>query len=248
MPYFHAAARLARIAALSSLIAASAAHGGAFGVAPIRLELDRATRTSLITVTSDDARKLYFQAKLFEWTQDPQGKDVLAESADLVFFPQIFTLDPKQKRVIRVGSKGPAPAKEKAYRLFIEEMPDPNEGPAAGAQVAVRLRFGVPIFHWDGSPQPKLEAQARPGKGEAILTVRNDGDRNIRLEELFVLQGDRVLAKAAGWYVFPGVSREFSLPFPREACPISGPLRLRAVGEGREVNVGLESATGLCPA
>jgi fimbrial chaperone protein len=147
-----------------------------------------------------------------------------------------------------VGTKAPLGAPEKAYRLFIEEMPDPNEGPAAGAQVAVKLRFGVPIFHWNGTPQAKLEAKAEAAPGEARLTVRNVGDRQLRFEEVLVTQGERLIAKAAGWYVFPGATRTFQVPVTKEACPIRGPVQVRAVGEGKDVGATLESATGLCPA
>lgn len=233
---------------LAALLASSIpAHAGSFGVAPIRLELDRNAKTGLITVTNDDDRKLYFQAKLMAWTQAPNGEDAYAESADLVFFPQIFSIEPKQKRAIRIGTKAPLATPEKAYRLFIEEMPDPSEGPAAGAQVAVRLRFGVPIFHWSGTPKPRVEASAAAGMGEAILTLHNAGERNVRFEEVLVTQGERVLARASGWYLFPGVRRAFPVPIPREACPITGALRLRAVGEGQDVSAPLESAAGLCP-
>lgn len=242
--------RLATWTLLASalLCAAPSARSGAFGVAPIRLDLDRGARTGLINITSDDDRKLYFQVKLFEWTQNAAGEDAYAESADLVFFPQILTVDPKQKRALRVGTKGPPGAGEKAYRLFIEEMPDPNDTGGTGAQVAVRLRFGVPIFYSSGTVQAKVEALGSEGaNGEARLSVRNDGDRQLRFEEVILAQGEKVLSRAAGWYVFPGVTRTFVVTVPREVCPLAGRVEIRAVGEGREVRSTLD-AGGLCPA
>src|SRR5271169_3390931 len=73
---------------------APSAHAGLFGITPIRVDLDRENRTGSFTVTNDDPDKaLQMQAKLMEWTQDAEGKDIYAPSNDLVFFPQIFSVE-----------------------------------------------------------------------------------------------------------------------------------------------------------
>src|SRR5512140_3419810 len=106
--------------ALLALLAAAGARAGSFGVSPTRVDLDRGAKSAIIEVTNDDEAKLSFQAKLFEWRQGADGKDEYAESQDLIYFPQIFTIAPKAKRIIRVGIKGPPGDVEKAYRLFVE--------------------------------------------------------------------------------------------------------------------------------
>lgn len=223
------------------------ALAGAFGVSPIRIDLDPGTRTGLITVTSDDERKLFFQVKLLEWTQDVSGQDRYTDSSELLFFPQIFTLDPKDKRLIRVGLKAPPAERERAFRLFIEEMPDPNAAPGAGAQIAVRLRFGVPIFLSAGKgealPQIAVEDVA---KGSIRVGIRNNGSRQIRFEELAARSGDRTVAKTAGWYVFPGVTRSFTLPVPPQSCPVQSPVEIRATADGKEIRTSVEIPATLC--
>lgn len=235
---------------LALALAASCQLGalaGAFGVSPIRIDLGPATRTGLITVTSDDERKLFFQVKLLEWTQDAAGQDQYAESSELLFFPQIFTLDPKDKRLIRVGLKSQPGERERAFRLFIEELPDPNAGPGAGAQVAVRLRFGVPIFLSAGKgeavPQLLVEDVSR---GSIRVGIRNTGSRQIRFEELAARSGERVVAKTAGWYVFPGVTRSFTLPVAAQSCPVQSPLEIRATADGKEIRASVEIPAALC--
>lgn len=241
------AAGIARAMALATTLAAGAAFAGAFGVTPLRIDLDGAARTGLITVSSDDDRRLHFQVKLFQWSQDAAGEDVYVESSDLVFFPQIFTVEPRQKRAIRVGTKGAPPPAEKAYRLFIEEMPDPAEAAASGAQVAVRLRFGVPIFSSDGKGAPKLEViETRAGKGEVLFKVRNHGDRQIRFDDISLLKDGRTVGQHSGWYVFPGLEREFKVPVARDACPLIGRIDVRATGEGKELRSSLEAPGDLC--
>ena len=225
----------------------SAARAAAFGVSPIRLDLAGDTRTGVINVTNDDKRKLYFQAKLMAWTQSADGKDLYVDSGDLIFFPQIFTVDAQQKRLIRVGLKGPAPAREQAYRLFIEELPDPEDKSAsAGAQVSVRMRFGVPVFVGSGEAKPTVTRTAVSPEG-IVATIRNDGDRQVRFDEVHLVAGDRVVGKINGWYVFPGVSRDFVVPVDPKACPVTGAIEVRAITEGKVTRGTLDHATLPCP-
>lgn len=223
------------------------ADAAVFGVSPIRIDLTPDTRTAVVNVSNDDTRKLYFQAKLVEWTQTPDGKDQYAESKDLVFFPAIFTIEPGEKRIIRVGSKGPILPAHRAYRLFIEELPDPNDrGAGAGAQVAVRMRFGVPIIVGKGEARPVIvEATAAPGAVKAL--IRNEGDRMVRFDELTLASGERTVGKTGGWYVFPGVTREFVVPVDAAACPVDATMEIRASVDGKVTRASVAAAPALCP-
>jgi fimbrial chaperone protein len=224
------------------------AFAGAFGVSPIRVDLDPASRTGLVNVTNDDERKLSFQLKLFEWTQSASGEDQYADSADLLFFPQIFTLAPKERRLVRIGLKGASSGdRERAYRLFIEEMPDTSLPPGSGAQIEVLLRFGVPIFlsTGKGEAQPELLA-AEPSKGAVRVSIRNGGTRQIRFEEVALASGDRTIAKTAGWYVFPGVTRVFTVPVTAQDCPVPASVEVRATGEGKEIRRTVDIPPALC--
>lgn len=224
------------------------AQAAAFGVTPIRIDLEPASRTGIITVSNDDQRRLTFQVKLAEWTQAPNGDDQHADSADLVFFPQILTVEPGEKRLVRVGLKGPLPARERAYRLYIEELPDTaDKGGGGGAQIAVRMRFGVPIFVGDGKGEARPEfAAVNPGKGRLEVALRNNGERAARFEELLLLAGDKVVARANGWYVFPGATKAFIVPVERPACPLAGTLELRATYAGKDIRRTVEAAPALC--
>jgi fimbrial chaperone protein len=232
---------------LTAVSCHSSVFAGAFGVSPIRIDLDPGTRTGLITVTNDDDRKLYFQLALFEWTQNASGEDQYADSSDLLFFPQIFTVDPKDKRLVRVGLKAPPLERERAFRLFIEEMPDPNAVPGTGAQIAVRLRFGVPIFlsAGKGASQPEV-ISAEASKGILRVAIRNTGTRQIRFEEVAMRDGDKTVAKTAGWYVFPGATRLFTLPVPPGDCPVPSSVEIRATADGKVVSKMVEVPPALC--
>jgi fimbrial chaperone protein len=224
------------------------AHGGNFGVAPTRLDFDRGTRTATIEVSSEDEQKLNFQVKLFEWSQTAEGRDEYRESQDLIWFPQIFAVNPNEKRIIRVGLKGqaPPPAVEKTYRLFIEEIPQPSAA-ASGAEVKVVIRFGVPLFVAPAVPRRSLaidSVQAAPGK--AIVRVRNDGTRSVKVEGVRLQRESSLVAEAQGWYVLAGVTRGFEIPVDPGKCPTSGSLEAVVTAEGASLKQPFASSPALC--
>ncbi len=56
-----------------------------------------------------------------------RGRLDLYEATDeLVFFPKLLVLKPDESRMVRVGIEGIPPEKEKAYRIYLEELPDPE--------------------------------------------------------------------------------------------------------------------------
>jgi len=234
------------LAALAALLAGPAL-AGSFGVAPTRIDLGNGTRSSLLEVTNDDTRKLSFQVRLASWTQDPAGKDGYADSQDLIFFPPLFTVNAGDKRVIRVGLKGgEAPAAEVAYRLYIEEIPEPTAA-SSGSEVKVVLRFGVPVFVAPAKPRRAFvldDVALQPGK--ATFRIRNDGNQSAKFETLKLVQGSRTLAEATGWYVLPGATRAFDIPVEREKCVASGTLEVQAQADGVALKRDVAAAPALC--
>jgi len=63
-----------------------------------------------------------------------------------------MSIDPNSQRAVRIGLKTPPGAREKTYRLFVQEIPtqkktqdvDINEKVKAGVTIA--FRFSMPIF------------------------------------------------------------------------------------------------------
>ncbi len=241
--------RISIVLAMLAWMLPLAARGASFGVSPIRLDLDPASRTGLVTVSNEDAKRIYFRLKLAEWKQGAEGDDSYADSSDLIYFPQTLVIEPKEKRVVRVGIKGPPPVAERAFRLYIEELPDPDEPAPAGTAVAVRLRFGVPIFLSQGKGAPKPEmVSAASTKGAVRVAIRNSGDRQIRFEEVTLTlgPGGKALGRIPGWYVFPGATRAFVVPVDRASCPLSGAIEVRAFGEGKDLRRSVEADRLLC--
>ncbi len=236
-----------RCAGLMLALAIPAAHAGGFGVAPIRLDFDSSVKTGAITVSSDDTARLSFQMKLFEWSQDKNGKDQYKESSDLIFFPQLMTLQPKDKRIIRVGTKSPPAAAERTYRLFIEELPDANAKRGKGAQVAVKLRFGVPLFV--APIEPRLAGtieDAALAKGEVRLRVRNTGNQHFRFETISASAGGAAIGQVEGWYLLAGAARSYTIKVDPQACAKAGRIEVALSAGSLEIKRELEATPVLC--
>ena len=237
----------ARLLLLATCGIAATALAGSFGVAPTRVDLDRGTRSATIEVGSEDSAKLNFQVKLFEWTQDSDGKDQYVESQDLIWFPQLFTVNPQGKRIVRVGTRqATVPEREKTYRLFIEELTQPGAA-QSGTQVSVVLRFGVPIFVAPAAPRRSFVIDSvEPMRGMFKVRIRSDGSQSAKFESLKIQRGDTVYAEAQGWYVLAGAARTFEIRIDPSKCPSPGPLEFVAAAEGVVLKQALAASPVLC--
>ncbi len=126
------------------LAAAATAAAGTFSIAPVRLELQGAQRTAVITVHNDDAAPLLIQVSTLNWTQ-PEGKETYSATHDLLATPPIFSLPPNGEQIVRVAlRREPDAARELDYRLLLAEVPQPPERNFTGLRVALQL--SIPVF------------------------------------------------------------------------------------------------------
>jgi len=210
------------IGAVLMLLVPHIAHPGEFRVTPIRLEFDRGSKSGVITVINEGEDKLFVQMKALEWTQDVEGKDQYTETKDILFFPRMMTLDKKEERILRAGIRMPATTKEKTYRLFIEEIPGPKK--AEGVNVAIAIRFGVPIFVKPLKEVAKgVIEKIDLSKGVLSVQVRNAGNVHFIINSVNIkgknVKGEEVFSKElSGWYLLNNVSRGYTTPIPGEFC------------------------------
>jgi len=208
-----------RLAGLVFALAALAPAGAAqFGVSPLRIDLDRGARNGAVTVTNDEqAEPLRVQLRLFEWTQDEAGKDAYQENEDLLYFPRLMTLEKAEQKLVRVGLRAPSPEREKAYRLFIEELPAPPT--PGGARVAIAVRFGVPVFVKPAREEMRGQIERlRLEKGVLRLGVRNSGNTHFTIESVTASAGPAFSKQVPGWYLLAGAAREHALDIPAQVC------------------------------
>jgi len=195
---------------------------GDWRVTPVRIDLGRAARSGIVTVSNESDERLQVQMKAMEWTQDADGNDRYADTEDILFFPKIMVFEKKEEKILRTGIRSPAAGKERTYRLFIEEIPGPAKD--GGVNVAVAIRFGVPIF----VGPPKEEARGEVGTvalaaGTLAVPVRNAGNVHFVVQSVVLKgkngKGEEVFSRElGGWYLLAGASRIYKTVVPPEVC------------------------------
>ena len=242
-----ARARAALLAAFG-LAASAAAFAGNFGVSPIRLDFDRNARTASVTVTNDDEQApLRAQVEAFSWVQDADGKDRYEETSDLTFLPRIMSIQPGENQLLRVGIRQPGADREKAYRLFVAEIPAPRSPGESGAQVAVKVRFGIPAFVKPLKEDPKGEIEkVELAKGTLTVVVRNTGNVHFRIQTIQLKGGDLLLKEIAGWYLLAGAARVHTAAIPAEVCGKLGAIEITVKADRLELARRFEMNGTLC--
>lgn len=190
-----------------------------FGVSPIRVDLDRSARTGSITVSNDDTESaMRAQADAVSWVQDADGNDHFEATGELTFLPRIMTIAPSDRQLVRVGIRVPATTQEKAFRLFIEELPEPQKPDGSGAKVAVRVRFGIPVFVKPLKEEIKGDIDLVEISNSTVkLRVRNEGNVHLGIKSV-ELTGDGFSKQVGGWYLLAGAARTQSIEIPVETC------------------------------
>jgi fimbrial chaperone protein len=160
---------------------ASVARANGLTIFPLKADLSPQVRTAAFNVVSGEAAPMLMQIHLFTWTQ-ADGIDVLTPSDELLVGPPIFTLQPAQTQLIRVGLRdNPAENRETAYRIVIGEVPT---GQRTGLTFAFRL--SMPIFVSPATPSGPHAAWSvvRSDASHLRFTLHNDGDQHFHLVAL----------------------------------------------------------------
>jgi len=202
-----------------------AAQCGEWRVTPIRLFLDRGARSGVINVQNDSDNPMTFHVKGMEWLQDAEGNDQYLETEDLIYFPKQLMIPAHAERVVRVGNKGGMGAREKTYRLFIEEIAPPrSESAAEQSQIAIAIRFAVPLFIKPAKEVLDGELiAAELEQGTLHSTLKNTGNVHFRINKVQLngkdASGAEIFEREInGWYLLAGMSRTYSEEIPLQIC------------------------------
>jgi fimbrial chaperone protein len=236
--------------AAAMLVPSAPAFAATFSVNPTQIALSARVTSSLLTLRNESDETLRFQLSAFNWTQGVRGEIQLAPTDEVIFFPALLTLAPKEERRIRVGTTAIAGAQEKTYRVFVEELPSTDAG-RAGAAVRVLTKMGIPVF-----VRPAREtatatlADLGLSDGTLHFSLSNTGTVHVIPQKIRVrgvgARGDAVFEReVAGWYILPGGRRDFDLPLPPAECTRTASVQIEAAFESMSLKESLQTA-GAC--
>lgn len=201
---------VAALAGLLLCLCAPAAEAASLRVVPTLLDVASPTVATSIRVTNEGAAAVSVQVRVFRWTQ-VNGEDVLEPTTTVVVSPPIALLQPGVENVVRVIRTSPSPViGEEAYRLLVDELPDPAAPPAAGVNLLVR--HSIPVFFGAAASAPDLRWSIAPAEGGYALTASNAGERRLRVADLELTDAaGRVAGAAPGLagYVLGGSTATF---------------------------------------
>jgi len=215
--------RAAWAAALLALfLAALDARAGTVQVSNTRLDIARGASSVAITVSNPSDERVIVQMNVVGWSQS-SGKDVYADSEDFVVAPPIATIAAGGEQIVRLVAKRRAdPAVERAYRLYISEVPPPPKPGFRGLQVA--LRIGVPVFVAPDAkkPTPKIVWRAERRADRIRIEAQNTGNAHIKFSAMEARGSDGqpvVTAPTQPIYVLPGTAFSWEASVERGALP-----------------------------
>jgi fimbrial chaperone protein len=225
-----------------------------FNVNPTQIFLSAKTTSAMVTVRNESDTPLRFQLSVSAWEQSPTGELVLTPTDDIVFFPGLLTLGPKEERRVRVGRVTAPADTEKTYRIFIEEMP-PLEavGTAGGAAVQVLTKMGIPIFVRPARETATASvSNLEQHDGALHFSLSNGGSVHYVPQQVVVrgLAGSEQLfeQKLDSWYVLSGGHRDFAAAVPADTCARVTSLVVEVLVNSSKLSQTLESPSGACAA
>lgn len=223
---------------------------GSFKASPIKLFFETGVKTAALKIINEKEEKLTVELEAFEWTQDADGKDRYAPAKDIVFFPKIAVIKKGAEKIIRVGYEGKRTDMERAYRLYVQEVPVSRPGEAP---VKMTLRMGIPIFVKPAKELRQLSLDKIDVADAGLkVSVANAGNshalvRRVRATGVDVAKDTVFSREIGGWYVLAGRTKTYAIGLSARECARSKEIKVSVDSGGSMIEGGLEVSGGICP-
>lgn len=210
-----------------ALLVSSSALAGTFEVKPTSVSLDDNRAPGSVSVINTGKESVRFQVKAVAWTQNERGEMALSPTKDVVVYPSLFTVPAGSTQSVRVAVVAQRGAKERAYRILVEELPSPRpESERTGNEIRVLMHMGIPVFLAPSSASKFAgSVEAALDGGKVHITARNQGSIHVRVGQVRV-SGPHFERTVAGWYVLPGDTQVYDVAVP--SCGNGEQLKIEA--------------------
>jgi fimbrial chaperone protein len=193
---------------------------------PVSIQMAPGQNATTMTVVNEGSATTAIQIRTYAWNQ-PNGKDQLDASDEVVASPPIASIAPRAQQLIRLVLRHSPQEREATYRLGLDQIP------AAGVPgvVQVVLRMSIPIF---AQPTiralPHVQFHIESDAGQIYLVGINDGLRHEVIRDIVLLSSDgRKLwsESSASPYILAGATRRWpialqgSLPLKTDALRLT---------------------------
>ena len=197
----------------------SVTAGAQVAISPVRVDLSDDHTKDVVRITSQTDATVSYQVEIVAWSQNAQRREIYAPTDDVLAVPPLFTLQPGEEQIVRVGMLNDAdPSTEQSYRMFITELAGPQEYAAQSTVVNMRLRLGVPVFIAPRAlPHSTLDhIDSRQMENQLFMQMHNSGNTHVRISEIkFQAPGaTEPEVEAAAIYVLAGQAAYIPVVLP----------------------------------
>ncbi|MFZ3072978.1 MAG: fimbria/pilus periplasmic chaperone [Thermodesulfobacteriota bacterium] len=223
-----------------------------FTISPVRVFIASGKKTDIVTIKNNSDDNLTVQMSAFLWEQDAEAKDVLTPTEEVILFPKIVIIKGKEERILRLGVKYPATDAEKTYRIFIEEVPEPQEKQPEGAYLRTLMKIGVPVFVSPAKVKAEAIIDAKSLKnGVLSFSIKNSGNVHELVKtahvEGFDAKDNEVFKKdLAGWYVHRGKAKPFSTEIPKDVCASVKMIKIKIDTDRTAISDRMDVSPDMC--
>jgi len=215
------------LCALAALAALSA-RAADVTLMPVNVKLDRNNDRSTVQVMNNGQEPVVMQAEAIAWTR-LNGQDQDAPTSELIVNPPVFTVQPGQTQVLRVGlRRNQVLEQEATYRIVLREVPMPRTSDltTASGSVRVLVTMRVPVYVAPAQVRRNERWQlSRAPNGDVLARVNNDGNVHLKVSELRLQDNGgaalvAIAQKGSQSVIFPGEQRVFRLPNETRAAQV----------------------------
>jgi fimbrial chaperone protein len=164
----------------------TAAHAS-LNVSPVRVNLSDSHTKDVIQITNQEDSAKSYEVEVVAWSQTNERREVYSPTEDILAVPPLFSLEPGETQLIRVGMLTDADANtERSYRMFITEIAPPEPEKVESTGITMRLQIGIPVFVAPAAePTTTLDfIDYLQIEEQLFVQFRNSGNTHIKVTEV----------------------------------------------------------------
>jgi len=192
---------------------------GSIDISPVLVEMSERQDKQVVRINNSGDTAKSFQVDVVAWSQSESEREIYTPTDDLLAVPPLFTLEPGQQQVVRLGLMRDADAdQELSYRVFFTELAPPEMKEETQTGISMRLRFGIPIFVAPLAPaSPEVEfVKLQTFDDNTFMELRNTGNVRVKVNEVRYqapTSPDKDVSQAV-FYLHPGKTGFLPLEIP----------------------------------
>ena len=156
-------------------------------VSPVRLDLSDNHTRDVVRISNQEQTAKSYQVEVVEWSQTSERQEVYEPTEALLAVPPLFTLNPGEDQLVRIGMLEEAGEKtERSFRVFITEIASPNPDDEEFSGVSMRLQIGIPVFVApQAMPRSTFDlVDSMKIDSNLFLQFRNTGNTHVKVSEV----------------------------------------------------------------